>query len=611
MKYLLALALIATLLFSNDEFDFEDDLLQGLDEVSEIATKTKLNIDDSPSFVSILHSNKLQKLGISNVFEALGQVPGVQLKREKSGVPVVVFRGVVQKGEVKLMVDGVSINNTYRGSIYHFLNFPIELIERIEIIRGAGSVLYGSGAISGVVNIITKSATTQNINNVFISGGTYGNTKGGAIVSTNIGDTKIAIDTFYQKSDKVIDATDRHLNDFSVGLNINSEHFGFLARVKKFEIGNAYGILDVPDVEENKYFNTNGTFFTQLSYTNTLAKKSEIEILTGLNRYGQNIEAKHSRIGSIEAKFIENSYYGQIDIKSKIIKNNEFLLGTKFETALSVKSEQSIGSPVANPDSKRDTTSLYFNDKYTVYSNLDISAGLRYDKYSDFGDALSPTLSLVYRMSDTLRLKALYAQAFRAPSWIELTSNKNLIAETSDSYELGFVYKQNQNNILRLNIYSTKIYDMITKSTTYIQNTNAIFKGSEFEYLYTPFNNLEINLLASYIQAKDDKNNDIPDIANILATASLLYEHDSGVSFGTFLKYCSGQKRSDTDTRENMANSTIVDTTLSYTITDVTASLIVKDIFNEGTYYALPSSSLNNDFNDGGRSFLLKASWEF
>jgi hypothetical protein len=69
MKYLLTLVVLSTLLLSNEELSFEDDFLLGLDEVSEIATKSKLNIDDTPSFITVLHRDKLQKLGVDNVFK--------------------------------------------------------------------------------------------------------------------------------------------------------------------------------------------------------------------------------------------------------------------------------------------------------------------------------------------------------------------------------------------------------------------------------------------------------------------------------------------------------------------------------------------------------------
>lgn len=618
MKYLLPLLLISSLLLSNEELSFEDDFLQSLEDVSEIATKSKLNIDDSPSFVTVLHSDKLQKLGIDNVFEALAQVPGVQLKREATGVAVVTFRGVPQKGEVKLMVDGVIINNTYRGSIYHYLDFPIEMVERIEVIRGAGSVLYGSGAISGVVNIITKSAGSENQNSVFVSGGKYDYYKGGAVVSSKIGDVKIAVDAYYQENQKEIESTDRHLKDYSVGLKISDEYFALITRLKQSDIGNVDGVLGVPDLKQDKYDNINESFFTQLSYKNNLGKDSEIEILGGYSKYAQRIDATHPTFGDVKSKYHENSYYGQIDLKSNLITNNELLLGLKYESSKVRDSQWTWAVPNAllpeynvTPDSTRDITSLYLNDKYSVNADLDISAGLRYENYSDFGDTFSPTLGLVYRVTTHWRVKALYAQAFRAPSWVELTSNADLKAETSDSFEAGVIYKKNQNSVIRLNVYKTRIHDLITKNATYTQTQYADFIGTELDYLFIPNNQLELNFFASYVQAKDKDGEDIADVANVLATASGVYALDFGLSFGGLFKYVGSSRRSNGDIRENMASNIIVDGTISYIFEDITASLIIKDFFDKGTHYALPTSSTNNDFYDGGRTALLKASWEF
>lgn len=611
MKYLLTLSVLSALLIANEELSFDANFLQSLDEVSEIATKTKLNIDDSPSFVTVLHSKKLKKLGVTNVLEALGQVPGVQIKREASGVPVVVFRGVLQKGEVKLMVDGVTINNSYRGSIYPYLDFPIEIIKRIEIIRGAGSVLYGSGAISGVINIITNSSQTDSKNTLFISGGTYDSYKGGALVSKQIGDFKLTLDGYYQKNDKFVDDTDRHLKDYSVGINLSDKYFSFLTRVKKSDIGNAYGVLGVSDKYENTNENINNELFMQLAYKNKFNKENSINILAGYSRYGQDVESEHPSLGVIEARYEEESYYTQVDFISTFLQNNELLIGAKFESAKTLDSAWSTGPAyVSDPDSKRDTTSLYINDKYSASSSLDISVGLRYDNYSDSGDSVSPNLGLVYRVNEQIRLKALYSHAFRAPSWVELTSNPDLTAESSDSLEAGIVFKQNQRNTLRINFYASQIKDMITKVGTYIQESKNEFYGSEFEYVYVPNNKTELNLIASYIDAKDENGDDLPDISNILASASLTYELDSGLIFGSLLKYISTSKRSDTDSREDMSDSIIFDQAISYIYKNFTASLIVKDLFDKGVYYSLPEPYLN-DFNNGGRTILISAALEF
>jgi iron complex outermembrane receptor protein len=620
MKYLLPLLISSTLLFSNEELSFEDDLLQGLEEVSEIATKTKLNIDDSPSLVTVLHSNKLQKLGIDTVFEALAQVPGVQLKREASGIPVVVFRGISQKGEVKLLFDGITINNTYRGSIYHFLDFPIEMVERIEVIRGAGSVLYGSGAISGVINVITKNSNPESRDAVFVSGGTYDNYKGGAHLSTKISNVNVAVDAYYQDSQKNIENIDSQKNDYSVGIKINGENLGVIARIKKFKSGNSYGILGVPDREKDKYFNKNGSLYTQIFYKDSLSKNNDIELFAGFSRYGQEVEDIYpiSSYPTVHATYYENSYYGEMNLKSKTLSNNELLIGARVETSRVKESVLTIlnqkKAPIADPNSKRDTASFYINDQYTVLSSLDISAGIRYDNYSDSGDAFSPTIGAVYRVTKKLRVKALYAKAFRAPSWVELTSNENLQAETSNSIEAGVVYKANQNNNLRFNLYSTKLNDMISKDSLtrkYIQTTSADFLGAEIEYSYFPNNTLEFNIFASFTEAKDADGNDLPDVANTLATTSLIYTTNFGVNFGSLLKYISSSKRTIDDVRDDFDSSLIFDETISYNFKNFTLSLIIKDMFNQGTYYALPTSTLYDDFNDGGRSFLFKASMEF
>ena len=604
MKFLLLLPLFASVILANEELDLNQDFLNSLEEVSEIATKTKLNIDDSPSFITVLHQDKLQKLGIDNVYEALAQVPGVQLKREASGVPVVVFRGVSQKSEVKLMVDGVTINNNYRGSIYYYLDFPIELIDRIEVIRGAGSILYGSGAMSGVINIITKSASDGSRNDVFISGATD-DYKGGAIVSTHIGEIKVALDAYNQASHKTLDSTDRHLKDYSVGVKINNENFALLARIKDSDEGNAYGALGTPDTKTDKYFNKNESIYTQLSFNHSLGEESNIEIFAGFNRYSQDIQAALSVTIPATAIFREESYYGEADLHSQIIPSNELLVGARVETSRAKYSEfrvaGTLSSPVANPDSSRDTLSAYINDKYSLSSALDISAGFRFDDYSDFGNAASPTLGLVYRLSESFILKALYAKAYRAPSWIELTSNQTLQAETSDSLEAGLIYKNHTNSTLRLNLYKTKINNLITRDNTgtYVQYQYADFQGSELEYIFTPSNELEVNIFGSYMQAKDQNGNDLAGAANLLATGSLLYDFNFGVNLGSLVKYVSSTTKS----------SIIYDQTFSYTYKDITASLTIKDLFDRGTYYTLANNT--NDYNDGGRSILLKAKWEF
>jgi iron complex outermembrane receptor protein len=623
MKFSLSFFLLSTLLLADENISLDDDFLHSLEEVSEIATKSKLNIDDSPSFVTVLHSEKLTKLGVSNVFEALGHVPGVQLGREASGVPIVIFRGVAQKGEVKLMLDGVTINNSYRGSSYYLLTFPIELVQRIEVIRGAGSILYGSGAISGVINIITKASQRDAKNRQFVSAGSNDMLRVGAVVSQDIEDVKITADGYFNKDSKSIyvspnsseysGQSDRHLKDYSVGIYVGDEHLSLQARLTKSQEGNAYGVFGILDKEDSKYQNINKTGSIQLSYSNSISEDSTFSLLGGYSDYSQNVEAAYS-LGTLIAIHKEGTYYSQLDVASKYFSDNELLVGAKFESSKALEDSFTLGDSISNPNSSREISTLYITDIYTLLANVDISLGLRYDNYSDYGESLSPNFGIVYALNDKVSLKATHTHSYRAPSWLELTSNANLEAEKANSLEAGLIYKMTQQNIMRVNFYTYVIDDMITKDSVtreYIQKSKNNFYGAEFDYKRNIERAVELEFYASYVKAVDDDKEDLEGIANILSSMSLIYNTNNRFSFGSTLKYISSVNRSSSDSREKMSSSFIYDQTITYNYKAFSASLTIKDLFDAKRYYALPQSSYQTDFYDGGRELFINASLEF
>ena len=97
---------------TQDTGPFSDIFQTGLRETNAIATKTKLNVDELPAFVTILYQEDLLRNGINTVFDALSLVPGVELFTEASGIHQVIFRGIKEKGKVKLMLHGIDISNT-------------------------------------------------------------------------------------------------------------------------------------------------------------------------------------------------------------------------------------------------------------------------------------------------------------------------------------------------------------------------------------------------------------------------------------------------------------------------------------------------------------------
>ena len=153
---------ISSIIFAAEEVLSQDilldDLFQELEQVTAIATRTKLNVDYVPGMVTVLHGADLQKRGIHSLTEALETVPGVEITISSEGQTFYVMRGVgktFSSGKVKMLINGRPMNAAMSASST-VATIPLQLIERIEVIRGPGSAIYGEYAFAGVVNIIVR-----------------------------------------------------------------------------------------------------------------------------------------------------------------------------------------------------------------------------------------------------------------------------------------------------------------------------------------------------------------------------------------------------------------------------------------------------------------------
>lgn len=168
-------------------------LMELFDNVTEIATKTKLNADYVPGMVTVLRGEDLEARGYQTVWEALELVNGIETSITNSGSRRVLVRGVgrtLGTGNVKYLLDGLPINSTFVAQAYQILEVPIVFIDRIEVIRGPGSAIYGEFAFTGVINVITRKSEKKLNSGI----GRFGSYKGGAKYSWNQPDIPLNVD---------------------------------------------------------------------------------------------------------------------------------------------------------------------------------------------------------------------------------------------------------------------------------------------------------------------------------------------------------------------------------------------------------------------------------
>lgn len=467
-----------------------------LDNVSDIATKKSLNVDYLPSVVTVIEAQTFQDAGIQTIAEALDMLPGIQMQLSPMGYTITTVRGLKNPNaylsdKIKILIDGVAINNEVSGSSNFYMDFPMQLVDKIEVLRGPGSTVYGAGSFYATVNIITKLGNESKENQLYVGMGSYRYRHAGTNLNTSIGDWKLFADGYYKQNDKALDVknenqkTEEAMKDFSVGLKATHGGFEFLTRLKKNTYGNFYSFEEelnpIPGKDQD---HTNTYFFSQLSYKTsfddfqleTKANFSHRELDVAANIYSIADTANRFAVVDIDMQegffYYEHSHEQNLEAEAILtlpkMKYNDILMGIGARQAKVTHDEfySSIENTITqnwdailnhpnyfdfrynylyepafwyNPTTKllkenlsRKVTYAYVQDLISLHKDIDLILGLRADDYSDFGFQLSKRAGLVYRATDNTIFKLLYGSAFRAPTFIEAYQNGHINFRAGD-----------------------------------------------------------------------------------------------------------------------------------------------------------------------------------
>lgn len=242
-------------------------LFGALEQETKIATHTKMNIDFVPGMVSVLYGKDLQDKGVRNAGEALTLIPGVELSLSSDGQSQVFVRGIgtaFSSGKIKVLLNGVPFNSTLSVATTS-LHIPVEQLDRIEVIRGPGSTIYGEFAYSGVVNVVTRTKE----NNAFVRYGDLGTKEAGVQlwhenkvqgwqVNLSFSGTEIDGDTLESGPDVLRNTpfarapgpVNEKERDRNAVFRFDYDDFNFLVQWAKVDAGDAFGLANaLPDPE--------------------------------------------------------------------------------------------------------------------------------------------------------------------------------------------------------------------------------------------------------------------------------------------------------------------------------------------------------------------------
>ena len=465
---------------------------------------------------------------------------------------------------------------------FDFSNFLVEGIESIEVVRGSQSVLYGSDAIGGVIQIRTKKGQGDLNFRVKAGVGTQSTHRESAVLSGEKNNFNYSVAIGRLDTDGESIAAKKKLAPGSITEDDNYENIVFSTRLgwKGFDSleadftaryieteadidggfdfsGNTAEDADATNDSEQLYlgFELKGLYADGVWQPILTASRSDIE--------RQNKDERQSPFGTL----VDTSFDGQ---KTKFaLQNNLFLfenqiitIGFEHESEeMNSKGFSDFGGFIINQLTKadRDTKSTYIQDQIEVNDQLFITVGARYDDTDDFGSELTYRTTASYNATENTRLHAAYGTGFKAPSLFQLfgftpnnfgsaySGNPNLDAETSDSWEIGIDQLFFASDIkTSITYFETKVEDLITTqyigfNSTSVNRDNADMSGVESAIHFKALSNLNIDINHTYTRTKDEDNKELLRRPKHKANIEFNYEPAEHININTNVLY-TGQR---------------------------------------------------------------------
>lgn len=459
----------------------EEDLCRTLDYLTEIATRTRLNADDTPGMVTVLYGDDLENRGIRTVAEAVSLVPGMRLALAGENVWRMVIRGVPRafsSGQVKILLDGTPLTTAF--GVDPVPNMPIEQVDRIEVMRGPVSVIHGEFADAGVLNIITRKEGRR----VFGGVGHHGvYTAGGAVGADNeTGDVRFSLNAAGQKADGAALIAAPGLSSAMVDESedspdaLASESLAPLARSpggssdedKTYGSGIASLRAGALDVQAHGFSNRQNDFYDSrlegISARHFFDPSDTVRVNWGLgwqvNRFRSDSDfyAAFDPAAASESclygyDYDQNEFRGQASVTADMLESQTLLLqGDFIRTNLDDVTAGEGADEIRYGDAQRRLTSLTLQDEIRVAKPVTLTAGLRYDHYNDIGDYTTPRLAAVWRLDPggppgpSHVLKAQVARSYRPAGFMDMTLAgaygydwDDELTGRADTLELGYI----------------------------------------------------------------------------------------------------------------------------------------------------------------------------
>ncbi|HWX18718.1 MAG TPA: TonB-dependent receptor [Candidatus Binatia bacterium] len=471
------------------------------------ASKLEQKTTEAPSSITIITADEIKKFGYRTLADVLQSVQGFNVSYDRN-YAFLGARGVSLgdfNSRILLLVNGHRVNNNLTDGAFIDTAFilDIDLVDRVEIIRGPGSVLYGNNAFFGVINVITRQG--KQLNGVETSGEygsfeTYKTRLTYGQLFTN-GVQVMLSGTYYDSSgqDRLFyKEFNTPAQNNGVAQNMDGDWFGSFFGSLGYEDFTLEGgfnhrekvnptaQFDLTTFNDPRLQTTDERSYAALKYAHSFPDVVDLTAQVYYDGYTHGIGYPQSLLVGTNVLFSAfttehdlGEWWGaELQLNKRLWERHVLTLGGEYRDDFRQEQNISGQQPVSRT---RESHGVYFQGDFALLTNLHFVGGVRYDQYGDFDPSFDPRLALIYHPLETSTLKAIYGTAFRAPNFDELSDPRfqNIKPEEITAYEL--VYEQEIGRYLRSSLsgFYNDMHDLIVFDSGSFTNFDAQTKGVE------------------------------------------------------------------------------------------------------------------------------------
>ncbi|MBI9069210.1 MAG: TonB-dependent receptor [Salinivirgaceae bacterium] len=613
------------------------------DQLSEVkissATKSIQSVSEVPSTVYIISSQEIVERAYFTLEDVLADFPGFQFRNIQGFNSYSFQRGITnQNNLILLLIDGIQVNELNSGGFYGGGQYNLSNIDQIEVIYGPGSVAYGTNAITGIINIKTKSALKNDVS-VNLSGGTFNTFNSDATYNyvNKSKDLKVHFASMLKTTDKANLKGEAGDNNWTENLDTFEDDLAFDLKVnaKNFTIGTNYLLKKASFATYEKSVNTifkdYGSSWNMQFLNNYISYKKQLNDNLKLTStlYNRNATVKKNTIRYVVdtaqiGNFRPNNLTGFENIlnyninKYSSVNSGILIEYEQLAKEYSVTVSESPSLPPPIPDKPQmqhnELTSVFVEPAVNLLNKWFFSGGLRLDYSSVYNLVFTPRAGAVYKCKNH-KFRISYGEAFRAPKPWDYTDglgNNSLEPEKMKSIEgavnISLLKKLNFSLVAYNNHLDNALKTITTPEGFKWGNQGKIItNGAELGFRYSS-KKFKSFITYSYCDSKDEEGKQVLEISRHTANASFTYSILQNLHLNVRANYV-GKRENPTEISATESKFIdqylVINGTLSFMdYTNFRVQLIAKNILNAEYYHSSNVLSVER-YRQSQRAILL------